>query len=435
MRQLLILALAAPLILAQSATWDVFTYAVPDGWQRTARDNRVEMTQVRGARFCQIGLLQSGGGTGDLREDFQKDWATLVAKPYGAPAPQPAPGQNIGNWRGMTATAAVKVPPTGAFDVTMHTFVAGKQVASLLMNGNHDGCAPQFRAFLSTLRLAAPRLDSPAPPPQTSALPSGPANITSGNIDGWQAEIQTEGVRFSRGNIVAFQFYNVALDDRLRSGTIGLNFWDLLVPRLYRVLSRTPLAEEQFAYFRKDAVNGQVADSAGRRYAAFMSTEVTNGTGTSFLALAPDEAAIRAAFPNVEALRAMRRFNYFPVNPAELLGRWTSSFNSAAETYSVATGNFTGIAVAAANVDFQFLPNGTYIEDLQAVSGKIGNLNVSKERRQGTFEVNTNTLTLRRSNGDVEVFNCGLVALRGAKTLQLVNRKFSGNRWDLFRAK
>ena len=440
MRPLFFVAFASSIVQAQPFNWDVFTYSVPVGWQRYVQGGSVELREIDGPRFCQIGLIKAAPGSGDAQQDFDKDWATLVAKPYRAPSRQPSPGQDIGNWRALVATAKVMLPPTGNFDVTMNTYSAPSQVATVLLLGNHVGCSPHFREFLANLRLAnGPGNVSLPPaanqPPRTMGTLDGQADIRSANIEDWRVEIQAEGVRFTRGNIIAFQFYNVSLDDRLRSGDTGLNFWNLIVPRSYRVLSQTPLEEESFSYSKNYAVTGQVADNAGRRYAAFLSTEIANGIGTPFLSLAPDEGSLRNVFPNAESLRSMRRFNYFPVSRAELAGRWTSSFSSAAETYYVSTGNFAGLAVASANVDFNFSANGTYTQDVQAVTGRIGNLNVGRERRQGTFEVEGNTLILRRSNGEVEVFNCGLRALRGGKALSIVNRKYTTDRWDLLRAK
>jgi hypothetical protein len=55
-------------------------------------------------------------------------------------------------------------------------------------------------------------------PPRTMGTLDGQADIRSANIEDWRVEIQAEGVRFTRGNIIAFQFYNVSLDDRLWSG-------------------------------------------------------------------------------------------------------------------------------------------------------------------------------------------------------------------------
>ena len=434
MRLLFFVAVASSIVQAQPLNWDVFTYSVPIGWQRSVQGGSVELREIDGPRFCQIGLIKSVAGTGDAQQDFYKDWATLVAKPYRAPNRQPSPGQDIGNWRALFATVNATLPPTGNFDVTMHTYSAPSQVATVLLLGNHVGCSPHFREFLANLRLA----NGPGNvslPPQMMGTADGQADIRSANIEDWRVEIQAEGVRFTRGNIIAFQFYNVPLDDRLRSGDTGLNFWNLIVPRSYRVLSQTPLEEESFSYSKNYAVTGQVADKAGRRYAAFLSTEIADGIGTPFLSIAPDKGSLRNAFPNAESLRRMRRFNYFPVSRAELAGRWTSSFSSAAETYYVSTGNFAGLAVASANVDFNFSANGTYTLDVQAVTGRIGNLNVGRERRQGTFEVEGNTLILRRSNGEVEVFNCGLLALRGGKALRIVNRKYATDRWDLLRAK
>lgn len=431
-------------VSAQTETWDVFTYSLPGNWQRNAQSNRLELTQVTGQRFCQVGLLKAGGGKSDAVADFRADWEAMVAKPFGAPMVEPEIAPAVSGWQTRRGIATVNVPPTGQFKTTFYSFTKGNRVASLMLNGNHDGCDRLFGALVGNLKLAdAPATFFPGgggggtgPAPAAPVPSPGSAtNITKATIDGWQGEIFRDYVRFDRGGIAVLIFWNISMDDELRRGHTGTNIWRRTAARSFRVLSESPVEEEQFAYFQRNAVLGQVADSNGQRYAAYMTSAMRNGVATPFLVLAADEGAIRRTFKDAEAIWNMVAYNHFPVSPAELAGRWTSSFSSAAESYYVGSGNYAGLMVAAASVDYQFLPNGTYTEDSQAVGGTVGNLRVSKERRTGTWQVNGNTLILRDSQGKVDEYKCGLVAIGGGKALRIQHKQYTGNRWDLLRAK
>ena len=437
---LVILILPAPAALHAAETYDVFTFSAPSGWQRKPGPGRLEFSQVEGSRFCQMGLIQSGAGQGDSRRDFARDWKNIIGLYNPSSNPEPKSVSGFGKWEALTASTEGSAPGAGRFESSLYTFTQGNQVASLIFNGNHAGCASALRTFLTGLRLGDPSTppSNPTTPPQAApptANNAGPANITRATIDDWQAEIFRDYVRFDRGGIAVLIFWNVSLNEQLRNGDLALNLWRSVVGRSFRILSEAPVAEEQFAYFRKNAVAGQVADNSGRRYAAFLTSPVNNGVASPFLALAPDDATLRRAFPDVDSLRAMQRFNYFPVNPAELAGRWTSSFSSAAESYYVSSGNYAGLTVASASVDYNFAPNGTYTEDTQAVTGRIGALNTSRQHRTGNWQVNANTLILRESNGTVTEYHCGLVAIGGGKALRIINKQYSGSRWDLLRAK
>ena len=435
----ILLALSA---FAQSESWNTFTFTLPPGnWQRNTQPNRLEMNLVNGSRFCQISLFHLGGGKGDPRADFQADWRSMIQNAYGAPAIEPEVAPSVSGWQTRRGSATVNGASAGRFNLTLYSFTKGNQVASMVLSANHDGCDRLFGPLVAGLRIGENPAVSPPPagnvPPPASSnpLPGGEGNVTRANIAGWQGEIFKDYVRFDKDGIAVLIFWNVAMDNELRSGHTGMNIWRRLVPRHFRVLSEAPVEEEQFSYFQRNAVLGQVADSSGRRYAAYMTNGMRNGIATPFLVLAADEGKIRRTFKDAEAIWDMVAYNHFPVSPAELVGRWTSSFSSAAESYYVGSGNYAGLTVAAASVDYQFLPNGTYTEDSQAVGGMVGNLRVSKQRRTGTWQVNVNTLILRESTGKVDEYQCGLVAIGGGKALRIQHKQYTGNKWDLVRAK
>jgi hypothetical protein len=420
---------------AQTETWDVFRFTAPAGWQRNTPGGRLEFLQVRGQNFCQIGLLQSGGGTGDARGDFERDWQSVVAKPYGAPRVEAVDGPAVNGWQAKFGAAPVNVAPTGKFTASLMTYTNGRRVAGVQMNNNHDGCMGEIGAFLRSLKLEAAAEVSAAPAPAPVAMAGGSANVTKAVVDGWQAEIFRDYVRLERNGIAVLIFWSVALNDPLRSGHMGLNVWRATVAKSFRVLREEPQPDVPLSYYQPNAVKGELADSSGRRYVGYMTTGLRNGVATPFLVLAADEGAIQRAFPQYEAIWDMVAFNHFPVSPQELAGRWTSSFSSAAETYYVGSGNYAGLMVAAASVDYDFAANGTYTMKSQAVSGKVGNLAVSKDNQTGTWQVNGYTLVLRDASGKTEEYKCGLIALGGGKALRIQHKVYTGSKWDLLRAK
>ena len=332
--------LLASSAFAQSESWNAFTFTLPPGnWQRNAQPNRLEMNLVNGQRFCQISLFLVGGGKSDPRADFQADWRSMIQNAFGAPAPEPEVAPSVSGWQTRRGSATVTGSGAGRFNVTLYSFTKGNQVASMVLSANHDGCNASFGPFISGLRIgenpagSSPPAGNIPPPVSSNPLPSSDANVTRANIEGWQGEIFKDYVRFDKDGIAVLIFWNVAMDNELRSGHTGTNIWRRLVPRHFRVLRESPVEEEQFAYFQRNAVLGQVADSSGRRYAAYMTNGMRNGVATPFLVLANDEATIRRTFKDAEEIWDMVAYNHFPVSAAELVGRWTSSFSSAAEFF------------------------------------------------------------------------------------------------------
>lgn len=417
---------------AQTETWDVYSFTPPAGWQKNQPGGRLEFMLIQGQKFCQIALMQSGNGTGTARGDFAREWQSVVAKPYSAPMMEPAEAPAVNGWQARFGAANVSLPLTGKFMTSLMVYTNGGRVGSVLMNSNHEGCTGDFGAFLRGLKLGSGAAVAPAP----VVMSGGSANVTKAVIDGWQGEIFRDYVRLEKNGIAVLIFWNVALNDQLRNGHLGLNLWRTTVARAFRVLREEPQPDEQLSYYQPNAVKGEVADSTGRRYAAYMTNGLRNGVATPFLVLAQDEAAIQRAFPQYDAIWDMVAFNHFPVSPQELVGKWTSSFGSASEMYFAASGNYAGLAVASASVEYDFQANGTFTMKGKATVGMLGNLTTTRDGATGTWQVSGGyTLVLRDATGKTEEYKCGLIAVGGGKALRMQHKVNTGNKWDLLRAR
>jgi len=436
MQRMCLVMAAAMGAWGQTESWDAYTFTAPAGWQKNSPGGRLEFLLVQGRQFCQIGLTQSGGGTGEARGDFEREWQSLVVKPYGAGKMQGLEAPAVNGWQARFGAAPVNLPPTGQFTSSLMTFTNGNRIASVLMNGNHDGCTGHFGVFLKSLKLVGGGMESGPAAPVTREQPQtgGDGFVTKATIGGWQGEIFRDYVRFDRNGVTVMIFWNISLD-HVGAGHLGQNLWRMTVARSFRVLREEPQEDDGLAYFKSYGVRGVVEDRSGKRLAAYLTPGLRNGVATRFVVLAADDATIQRTFPKYEAIWDMVAYNHFPVSAGELAGRWTTSVSSASEMYYTSTGNYAGLSVAAASVDYDFNANGTYVMVGQATLGTLGNLSNTSERRTGTWQVSGNTLVLRDSKGKVDEYQCGMVAIGGGKALRIQHKVYTGSKWDLLRAK
>jgi hypothetical protein len=100
----------------------------------------------------------------------------------------------------------------------------------------------------------------------------------------------------------------------------------------------------------------------------------------------------------------------------------------------VGSGNYAGLAVAAASLDISF-DNGNYQSKSKATSGRIGAIQSSSDSEAGGYQLNGSKLTLLPQGKEKTVYLAWFEAVRGGMMLHLVNDRFRGLRWDLLRAK
>jgi CheY-like chemotaxis protein len=86
---IMMLFFSAVNIFAQKETFDLVTYSAPKGWKKEIKEgNYVLFTNINQAVYCQIYVMHSIAGKGNLDADFESEWQALVVKSYN-PAGKP----------------------------------------------------------------------------------------------------------------------------------------------------------------------------------------------------------------------------------------------------------------------------------------------------------------------------------------------------------
>jgi hypothetical protein len=83
-------------------TYDVFTYTEPVGYKKEVQKDYISYTKTdaKTGTYCIISLYAQTQSSGDIKKDFENDWAELVAKPLGVTAaPQKDNGDEITGWK------------------------------------------------------------------------------------------------------------------------------------------------------------------------------------------------------------------------------------------------------------------------------------------------------------------------------------------------
>jgi hypothetical protein len=174
----------------------------------------------------------------------------------------------------------------------------------------------------------------PAPPPGGS--PAKPAVAASGYTyhttnfdDGWISTIGDEKIIVTKGALRVFIYFTVAYTDASRSMDSRDWAWDNIITRDFMPASKQYRDHGQvMSVMQAPYVEGwAVEKSSGKRYFIALYTGSASGQMFPTLAIAPDEASLRAAFPKAEEkygsdLEKMRGANRFAVDTRDLPGNW-----------------------------------------------------------------------------------------------------------------
>lgn len=254
----------------------------------------------------------------------------------------------------------------------------------------------------------------------------GGAGVT---YNGWTMVITNDFVAAKNGDVIVAIAYSLSIDDGLRAADhLAEGVWDRLIGDEYTAGPRTSGGDGfgLIAYSSGPATE----NATGASVFIAVSVERHNGTALPVIAVAPDEATLRALLPTPESVAEMRRYNAFPLRCATLGGRWTSSSVDAYNTYDV-FGFFTGLVVSALRFDASF-DSATHYTFRAKVTTNTGSQN---EVDEGTYAATDTTIHLTSSAGFRDkTYDASFVGVRGGIALYIVDEQFSGDAWLLLRA-
>ena len=89
-------------VFAQKETFDLVTYTVPKGWKKEVKANSYtsySITNKQKKTYCQVFIMLSTNSKGGIKEDFESEWESLVAKQYSVTdTPQTMQPSTAGGW-------------------------------------------------------------------------------------------------------------------------------------------------------------------------------------------------------------------------------------------------------------------------------------------------------------------------------------------------
>lgn len=247
----------------------------------------------------------------------------------------------------------------------------------------------------------------------------GGAGVTT---DGWTSTIGNDAVSTTKGNVGVAIVYALTIDDELRSAShFAEGVWDKLLGPDFTAGTRTSGGDGTglLAY-----ASGTATEKAsGKTVFVTVTADRNNGIAFPVIAIAPDEATMKATLATPDAISSMRRYNFFPLSCTGIVGTWSTSSLTANDTNA-------GIKVSSLQLDLTLSASSTYMLDAK-VSTNTGS---EQEHDTGSYTSAAQELAFTSNAGfRNKTFDAGFVAVKGGVGLYVVDRAFAGDAWLLFR--
>lgn len=440
---LLLLSLVS---FSQVRKFDIFNYKVPPRYTLKDSVNRVFYELVEGTTYCQLYIFPAVQGEKDIEKNFQLDWESYAAKPFGIKTPEPATKgrQSIGGTEVLFG-ASRGTYNNIQFVVTVTTYAKDGLtwcVASVFNDQKYIETSQAFSAgveantalFASKTSAGNPKPFSPGS--GNSKASSGITLSTTNFDDGWKATPMPDYVLVSRPNMqVRLYYVNTALDDA-RPNTVSPEqwYWSKIVQPAFSVSSpqRWEGVNYPVIYFQE----GEGIDqSTGARVYVAMKV-VYQGGANVVMVTAPSKAAYQAAFGHPNDVDRMLGYNKFGVTKNDIIGTWGKTGGGGVEYYNAYTGNYAGMSAISSEDEFTFNTDNSYSSMHNAANTNNGSTTFSALNYKGNFSVNVwELMATNRVSGKTKKFWCQLMAVKNGYILTLTDSDYEPLKYVLFKRK
>jgi hypothetical protein len=419
--------------MGKADSFDIFEYAVPQGWKKSDMQGGVMLAQQTERSFGAIFLYASQPASADALQNFKGEWLRLVQEPLGiTDEPQVETGPKKGAYENVAGGAAGSSEGV-SFVVLLSSFTGNGRVASVLYLTTDQAHLELFDRFNNALKLGPPKTDRPKPP--AGALAKTLSTPTTRFDDGWVATVQNDHVRLDKGGLAVFLYYALPAVGGDQADIVQ-HYWKQVVASRYRadelkVFQNGPCY--LCLYFGESGAT-EVATGAHKHVALFV--QIEQGKAYPILAVASSFAVFQQSFPNIEALGKMSGYNRFAVKLPDLVGTWTSHEAVGLNYYNALTGAYAGMNMVNRSDEFTFNRDGTYSSKHVGSSGFIGSQSILNQRYTGKATLTDWRITLTgRYKGSVEAYHAYFIMTAGGPVLQLVQVGAEGIRYTLARQK
>ena len=165
--------------VGQAEKLGIVKYTAPPGWTKTQTQPNVIAFSIRNQTtggFCIVTLYGSTPGTGNAKNDFSREWNSLVVQTMGAEANPPTESESSDGWTAIGGGGGVDLQ--GSKGIAFLTVISGfGQAVSVLGVTNDQSYVPQFQAFITAIEM-----DKTNAPAANAATVSAATFDSDGNL-------------------------------------------------------------------------------------------------------------------------------------------------------------------------------------------------------------------------------------------------------------
>ncbi len=442
-------------LFAQKETFDLATFSPPAGWQRETSKDVVSFVKINNTAktWCRISIFTSVASTGDINQDFNRDWQDLIVKPNQvSQAPLLQPVKTFDGWKTLRGTSNYVFQ--GSKSVAILNTVSGYgQVVSMTALTNGANYLPTIDAFFASVSVQKPATATPqtkptppvnkpatqtppppppVPQPATAKPISGFTFTTTTFDDGWNAIQTADFVHLEKSGTSINLHYGIALDDNTRNDVVN-SMWNLLAAGHYQSAKfyNYNYSTLNFPYYYLEADVTEKGTNQ-KHFVAFL-VLTQQGIASAMEVVSASKAAYTQVFPDLDKLAAMKGYNRFAVAKSDVVGNWESTSSAFVQYYNVYTGNSAGMNAASINDKFQFSANGNYTSEHKGASGVVGNQQFFQEKYLGSYAVDNWTMSTKDQNSKTSNYGVYFEAIKGGRILHLQNQQYSGMQYHLMK--
>jgi hypothetical protein len=440
MKQCIILLLTAFLcnsITAQTNTYQVFSYAVPDNF--VLKENNAEKLLYElvenNTTYCQLYLLNAIKANRSAEQNFLNDWNKYAAQTFNIQRPEEKSVQQKNRWKVITGRAKGRYE-TIVFTMQVSTYTSGDTsyaIVAVYNDAKYTGAVNRFEQSVQVLGRNA-RINQPPTEPARQGGKMKISKYITNFDDGWVGTPLDDYVQLKRNGTEIRLYYVNDQWDKNRPNTTEPNdyYWAKVVTPLFSVSNVQPWVGVQYPviYFvAADAVDRQTGK------ACYVTMKIVyEGGARVIVTVAPNRTTYEQQFAHPNDLNRMLGYNKFGVAAQDVTGVWTGGGGGGVEYYNVYSGTYAGMSAISTSDEFTFNSNGTYESWHSSANTNNGGTRFAKLEYKGRFTVSDWELTAsNRVSGKTKKFWARLEAIRGGYLLVLTDSDYEPLKYVLFK--
>ena len=165
MKRIILLCLLCVFVektFSQKQTFDLTTFTPPKSWTKEVKANsHTSFSNINKEKktYCQIFIMLSTASKGSIKEDFESEWQTLVAKQYGVIDTARLTEPTTENGWKVKAGIGTFTFNNGQSIAMLTTMSGYNKAVSIVAVTNSDDYIPVIQEFLKSVEMKKPSTD------------------------------------------------------------------------------------------------------------------------------------------------------------------------------------------------------------------------------------------------------------------------------------